>query len=337
MKGVCLNSANDVCIKEVEQPKAKENEVVIKVKSLGVCGSDVGAYRGTNPLVTYPRIIGHEIAGIVTKVPENNLDIKVNDRVIIEPYIYCGDCYPCSLGRTNCCEELKVLGVHVDGGMVEEFAHPIHLVKKVPENILWGEVPLAEPLTIALHSLHRSRVKEGEHVVICGAGPIGVMAGLVAQVYGAEPILIDPVQSRLDFAKNQGIKYTVNPVSENAVEVIKEITKGRMAEAVIEASGANASIKSMMDYASYAGRISLVGWPKGEISILTSMITKKELDIVGSRTSSGEFQEALELISSKKVDVKPFISSIVPLEGVPEALVDLSEHPDKYMKIVAVL
>lgn len=336
MKAVYLKAPKEVLIHDIPSPKRKDNEVLLKVMAVGICGSDVGAYRGTNPLVTYPRILGHEIAGEVLEAPQNDKGIKVGDRVVLEPLISCGACYPCGLGRTNCCEKLAVLGVHIDGGMAEQFSHPAHLVHKVPDNIPWEQVPMAEPLTIALHAIHRAELKAKEHVVITGSGPIGLLAAQAAIVYGAVPIVVDPVDERLKLANELGVKNTINPVKENAVERIKEITKGRMAEVALEASGADAAVKASIEYVSYAGRIVLIGWPKGEVPIPTFMITKKELDVRGSRNSSKAFPESIQLIAEGKVNVVPLISKTVSLEDVPQAVIDLSEHPDKYLKITGV-
>jgi len=338
MKVVNLNEPNSIYVQEVPAVTRKNaGEILIKVKALGICGSDIGAYKGTNPLVSYPRVIGHEIGGEVMEVAENDRDIKVGDKVIIEPYIPCNTCYPCSLGRTNCCVDLKVLGVHVDGGMTEYFTHPLELVSEVPADMEWKHVAMIEPLTIALHSIHRPKVKAGEHVLIIGAGPIGLLAAQVANVYGAVPIVMDLVEERLDLAKALGVKHTINISREDAVQTISAITNGRMAEVVIEESGAKAAIQGAIEYVSFAGRIALVGWPNTEIPLPTAMITKKELDIVGSRTSAGEFAEATELIYNKKINVDALISQVVTLDEVPSAVQQIAKHPDQFMKVVAVL
>lgn len=337
MKSVYLQSPNEIRIKEVEVPVRKENEALIKIKAVGICGSDVGAYRGVNPLVSYPRILGHELAGEVLEIGKNSKGIKVGDRIIVDPYIYCGECYPCSLGRTNCCTDLKVLGVHIDGGMVELFTHPSEMLHKVPDNIPWDQIPAAEPLTIALHAIHRTKVIEGEHVVIIGAGAIGLLTALTVLAYKAVPILMDVVNERLNFAENLGIKHTINASDVDAIDQIKEITNGRMAEVVIEASGSNIAIRNTIDYVSFAGRIGLTGWPKKETSLPTDLFTKKELDIRGSRTSAGEFEEALKLMSKGIVDVKPIISKVISLAEVPSAVKELAEHPERYLKINALL
>lgn len=317
-------------------PEAQPGQAIIKVKSASICGSDVGAYRGHNVLVTYPRILGHEVAGEIADIGPNEKGLKKGDKVILDPYIYCGKCYPCSIGRTNCCENLQVLGVHVDGGMAEYFSHPDHLLHKVPEDMSWDLIPLAEPLTIALHSIHRAQVKAGETVAIIGAGPIGLMAALVALEYGAKPILIDILEARLEYAKSLGVTYTVNPSETNVTEAIKEITGGVMAQAVIEASGANRAIRDTLDYASFAGRIVFTGWPKSDTELPTALITKKELDIRGSRTSAGEFQEAIELIYSGKINVSATVSKQVAFDDLAKSVADQSDTPEKFLKIISV-
>ncbi len=321
-------------ISDVQMPKPKEGEALLRVKSAGICGSDIGAFRGTNGLVSYPRIIGHEIAGEVLSIPENNKNgIKPGDRVIVDPYLYCGHCYPCSIGRTNCCVDLKVLGVHVDGGMAEYFCHPADMLLKVPDDMPWDIIPLAEPLTIALHGIHRLKLKAGEHIAINGAGPIGLLAAMVALHYGAEPIMIDLVKERLDFAKSLGVRYTINLREEDLVEKVSEYTNGRMAECVMEASGANSAIRATLDIVSHAGRIALTGWPKQETPIPTDMITRKEVDVRGARTSAGEFPEAIDLIYHQKVDARRILTKVISIDEAPETIRDIEKNPGNYMKV----
>lgn len=334
MKAVYMEKPWNIEISDVQMPEPKEGEALLRVKSAGICGSDIGAFRGTNGLVSYPRIIGHEIAGEVISIPENNKNgIKPGDRVIVDPYLYCGHCYPCSIGRTNCCVDLKVLGVHVDGGMAEYFCHPADMLLKVPDDMPWDIIPLAEPLTIALHGIHRLNLKAGEHIAINGAGPIGLLAAMVALHYGAEPIMIDLVKERLDFAKSLGVRYTINLREEDLVEKVSEYTNGRMAECVMEASGANSAIRATLDIVSHAGRIALTGWPKQETPIPTDMITRKEVDVRGARTSAGEFPEAIELIYHQKVDVRRILTKVISIDEAPETIRDIEKNPGDYMKV----
>ncbi|HBN3879535.1 TPA: zinc-binding dehydrogenase, partial [Escherichia coli O25b:H4-ST131] len=254
-------------------------------------------------------------------------------RVIVDPYVYCGHCYPCSVGRTNCCENLKVIGVHIDGAMQEVVSHPAHLIHKIPDNVPSEMAPLAEPLTIALHALHRAQLKAGEHVVIIGAGAIGLMAALSSLNYKATPILVDIVDERLQYAKSLGVPYVVNSAKANVIEAVKDITQGTMAQVVVEASGANSAIRSTLDLASFAGRIAYTGWPKQETSLPTNLITFKELDLRGSRTSAGEFEEALQMLSTLNINPADIVSKVVTIDEVPEAVKELDQFPERYLKI----
>lgn len=337
MKTVLLKQPGEIGISEIEKTSRRENEVLLKVRSTGICGSDIGAYKGVNPLVSYPRIIGHEIAGEVVEVAADEKTFRVGDRVILEPYVYCGQCYPCSIGRTNCCENLTVRGVHIEGGMAEYVSHPRHLLHKVPENIPWHLIPMAEPLVIAMHAVKQAEVKAGEHVTITGAGQIGLLAAQYALTLGALPIVVDPVDERLALATRLGVPHVINPVSQDAVAQIKSITRARMAEAAIEASGAASAIRAMVDYVAYAGRIALVGWPKSDIPMPTALFTKKELTIRGSRNSVGQFPESLRLIAEEKVDVAALLTKTVSLEETPATVVDIAEHPERYLKVTCLL
>ena len=337
MKTVLLKQPGEIGISEIEKTSRRENEVLLKVRSAGICGSDIGAYKGVNPLVSYPRIIGHEIAGEVVEVAADEKTFRVGDRVILEPYVYCGQCYPCSIGHTNCCENLTVRGVHIEGGMAEYVSHPHHLLHKVPENIPWHLIPMAEPLVIAMHAVKQAEVKAGEHVAITGAGQIGLLAAQYALTLGALPIVVDPVDERLALATRLGVPHVINPVSQDAVAQIKAITRARMAEAAIEASGAASAIRAMVDYVAYAGRIALVGWPKSDIPMPTALFTKKELTIRGSRNSVGQFPESLRLIAEGKVDVAALLTKTVSLEETPATVVDIAEHPERYLKVTCLL
>jgi threonine dehydrogenase-like Zn-dependent dehydrogenase len=335
MKAIKLEQPREIGLVELEKPIPGPGEALIKIKAAGICGSDIGAFRGTNSLVSYPRVIGHELAGVIESIPEDNpKGFKVGDKVIVDPYLYCGHCYPCRIRRTNCCTDLHVLGVHVDGGMAEYFCHPADMLVKMPEDMSWTDAAMAEPLTISLHGIHRGGLKAGEYCAIIGAGPIGLLAAMVAIAYDAHPILIDLVQERLDFAKELGVEYVINSGKEDAEARVREITGGDMAQQVMECSGANAAILSTLKLVSNAGRITLTGWPKNETPMPTDVITKKEVDIRGARTSAGEFEEAIDLIYNKKVDVQKILTKTVSMEEAPATIIDIEKNPGNYMKVV---
>lgn len=231
-------------------------------------------------------------------------------------------------------QNLHVLGVHVDGGMAEYFCHPADMLVKMPEGMDWVLAAMAEPLTISLHGVHRGGLKAGEFCAIYGAGPIGLLAAMVAEAYGAHAILIDVVQERLDFGKELGVEYIINSANEDPVAAVAKITDGTMAQLVMECTGANVCIRGTLDLVSNAGRITFTGWPKKETSLPTDLFTKKEIDIRGARTSAGEFEEAIELITSGKVDVKKILTKTVPMDEAPETIIDIEKNPGNYMKVV---
>ena len=334
MKAIMLDKPGVVRCADRKRPTPREGEALLKVIAAGICGSDIGAFRGTNGLVSYPRVIGHELAAIVEAIPKNDRGIIPGDRVVVDPYLYCGHCYPCDVGRTNCCTSLRVLGVHVDGGMAEEFCHPANMLVKIPEGMSWEQAALAEPLTISLHGVHRSGLTPGDFCAVIGAGPIGLAAALVAQAYGGHAILLDIVQERLDFARELGIEHVINSATKNALEAVNEITDGTMAQRVMECSGSNAAIRQALDLVSHAGVITLTGWPPHETSLPTDVITKKEIDIRGARTSAREFEEALELINSRTVDMTRLLTKTVSMDETPSTIEDISANPADYMKVV---
>lgn len=336
MKAVLLQEPHKIGIVDVTRQDVAEY-VTIQVRSMGICGSDIAAYKGVSPLVTYPRILGHEVGGEVISMPDGEYDFKVGDRVIVEPYMYCGHCYPCSLGRTNCCEYMRVIGVHEDGGMREHYSHKPEWVHKVPDTLSWEQVPMIEPLSIAIHGVHRLGVTAGEHVAITGAGPIGLLAAQVVQYFQAVPIVIDPLQKRLDLAQRIGISHVLDPTSADLTREIPKITGGRLVEAFLEASGAPAAVRSSIDLVHYAGRVAFLGWPKTEVSLPTFLFTKKELDVRGSRNSAGEFPLATELLSTGAVKTDQIVTHVIDFDDIPDYISSIAEQPAEYMKVIATL
>lgn len=338
MKAIKIETPWEVACVETDQPVPKQGEALIKIMTAGICGSDIGAFRGTNGLVSYPRVIGHELAGVIEAIePNNPKGLRVGDKVLVDPYLYCGHCYPCSIGRTNCCTDLKVLGVHVDGGMAEYFCHPADMLIPMPDDLDWTLAAMAEPLTISLHGIHRGGLQAGEYCAIIGAGPIGLVAGMIAQAYGAHAILLDLVQERLDFAKSLGIEHVIHSATEDPVARVREITGGNMAHQVMECSGANPAVRLSLDLVCHAGRVTLTGWPKHETSLPTDLITRKEIDIRGARTSAGEFEEAIDLIRSGKVDMAKILTRTVTLDEAADTIRDIEKNPGNYMKVVVTM
>ena len=333
MKAVYIKKPGKIELEYLAIPSREKNEVLIKVKEVGICGTEIAAFNGNSPSFSYPGIIGHEVVGEVIEVEKNN-DLRVGDRVVVKPYKYCGSCYPCKIGKTNCCENLKVLGVQTDGAMKEYLSYPLELVYKIPSTISWTHATIIEPLSIALHVVNRAKIEDGQYVVIMGAGTIG---NLIAQVIidrGAIPILVDPLKKRLELANKMGIKHVINPKSNNLSKYLKLITNYSTVPFVIEASGAIEAVKESFNIISYAGNIILVGWTKKELSINTSIIIKKELNIRGSRNCTTEFDSAIKLVEKNKINIEKIITNIVDVEEASDIIKDMAGKPENYMKVV---
>jgi 2-desacetyl-2-hydroxyethyl bacteriochlorophyllide A dehydrogenase len=331
MKAVVLERPGLVSVKDVPEPVSKDGWAVIRIKAAGICGSDVNAYRGKGQVLHYPLILGHEVSGEIVECSTQSGFVP-GDRVMVEPYLPCGNCYACTLGRTNCCEQLRVLGVQTDGAMSEYILHPENLLHHLPRSISFVNATVAEPLTIAIHGIHRIGLEAGEHVAIIGAGTIGILSALYVLHKGGIPILIDPLEKRLSTGRALGVPHTVGSVE--AEEAVRSITGGRGAEVVLEVSGSLDGVKNTVRLASYCGRVSLTGWPSADPEFNTALVTRKELTIFGSRNSAREFPEALDLIAGNIIDIKPLISRIVPFDEIPGAIESIAENPTNTIKVI---
>lgn len=317
-------------------PVRHSDTAVIKMERCGICGSDITAYRGTNPTMRYPiNGLGHEGVGVIEDIAEDNAKgLKIGDRVALEPYVPCNKCHMCKAGRFNNCADIQVCGVHKDGMMAEYFEHPVQLIYKLPDELSWEHAALVEPLTIGLHAAARARVSAGEHVVIFGAGIIGLLAAFGCINYGATPILVDVLQKRLDYAKELGIPYIFNSSNGGVQDFLQKVTNKKMPEAMIDCTGAPSVLENMHDYVCHGARIALVGWPHAPVSINTVRCMQKELDICPSRNSNGKFPEAIRLITERKVPTDAIITKLIDMEQVDETIQDMIRNPSNYMKVI---
>ncbi|WP_333813921.1 zinc-dependent alcohol dehydrogenase [Muricomes intestini] len=335
MKVLCLPEAGKLEVREFLKPNVRPGYAVVKILRCGICGSDVTAYRGVNPTMKYPvNGLGHEGVGIIEEVGENDRGLKTGDRVTLEPYIPCNKCYMCRQGRFNNCTDIRVCGVHKEGMMSEYFLQPVNQIYKIPDEMSFEHAVLVEPLTIGLHANTRAHVSKGEKVVIFGAGVIGLMAAFGSIHYGAEPILIDVVQERLDYAKSHGIPYIFNSREGGVPEFLSEVTNSKMPDAMIDCTGAPAILEQMHDYVCYGGRIALVGWPHNPIAINTVRLMQKEIDVCPSRNSNQKFPEAIQMVKEEEIPSDAMITKIVEMDEVESAIQDITEHPADYLKVI---
>ncbi len=306
----------------------------VRLEAGGVCGSDLAAYAGTSPMVRYPRVIGHELVGVVTMSGDEGA-VPVGARVVVEPMLACGRCYACSIGRYNCCEELRVMGVHEDGGFASEFTVPLQNLHRVPDGMPVDAAVLVEPLTIGLQALYRGRIDHGERVVIFGAGTIGLLILQAAVNYfGAEAAVVDIRGDRLEIAERLGAFLTINSAQQDVVEQIRSWSKGQFAPLVIEVTGHPACNEQAIKTASYAGRVVLVGWNSKPIVVDTIQAMRKELDILGSRNSRCMFPEAIEVLASGHIDYQEMITHRLRLTEAEQAFALLQDDAVNTLKIV---
>ena len=253
MKYIVCETPGKFLLKEKEAPVKAPGEALLRIKKVGICGTDLHAYSGNQAFFTYPRILGHELASEVVAVDTNDKGIKVGDKVVVMPYVSCNKCIACKNGKTNCCTNIQVLGVHTDGGMQELITVPIDLL--IPShNLSDDEMAIVEPLAIGAHAIRRAQLQPNETIVVVGCGPIGIGIMKLAQIKGVKVIAIDRNKQRLDYAKKKiGVDHIVKS-GEDAVEQISKITNGDMATAVIDATGHKGALESGPFYMSHGGR-----------------------------------------------------------------------------------
>lgn len=341
MQAVVVREPGRVEVVAAEPEPLAPGHVRVALIQGGICGSDLAAYQGTSPMVRYPRVIGHELVG---EVVETGQDAEgwLGKKVVVEPMLACGKCYPCRIGRYNACVDLKVMGVHVDGGLQELFQAPVANLHEVPGGMSPDVAVLAEPLTIALQAVTRPGVSRGERVLIFGAGPIGLLALQVSVSYlGAEAMVVDVRADRLAVAGKLGASvvydvsgWTGEGTDPGLIAAVKEWTGGEMAHVVIEASGHPASMTAAVDCLAHCGRISLVGWNRGPIVVDTVQLMRKEADVYGSRNSRRMFPKALEVLAGGHVDVKTMITHRLPLAEARAALELMRDPKARAVKIV---
>jgi len=287
MKYIVCEEPNKFVLKEKEIPKKEQNEALIKIHRVGICGTDLHAYSGNQAFFTYPRILGHELAGEIIEIGENSQNLKIGDNVIVMPYVSCGKCLACKNGKTNCCSNIKVLGVHTDGGMQQKVAIRTDLLIPAKE-LTYDEMAIVEPLAIGAHAIRRAQINAGETIVVIGCGPIGIGLMKLAQIKGAEVIALDIDEARLEFVKNEiGVKYVVK-VSDKAVAEVSKITNEDLATAVFDCTGNKRALESGISYMSHGGRYVLVGLSKGELTFSHPAIHAKESTIMCSRNATLE-------------------------------------------------
>ena len=328
MKAVVVKEPHKIEIEEREIPVIKTpDEVLIKVKAGGICGSDVHIYHGTSSVATYPRVIGHEIVGEIISVGNHVTNWSVGNRVIVDPVINCGQCYQCRIGRKNVCSNLKVRSVHVDGGYQEYIVVPQESIYLIPENIPWEEAILIEPFTVAEQVCSRAEITADDLVFIMGAGPVGLSILKMAKLRGATCFISDIVEKRLEFAKTQGADAILNVRNVDVKEEILKLTEGLGATVVIDSVCNVKSFEQALTYVCSAGRVITLGFSSEPSAINQFSITAREIDVRGSRLHNNKFPVVIDYFKTGKLDVTNWITHRYHFTEIREAL-RIIENPE---------
>ncbi|GAB3659411.1 zinc-binding alcohol dehydrogenase family protein [Echinicola sediminis] len=321
---------------EDSRPALEPGKAIIKIKRIGICGTDLHAYEGTQPFFNYPRVLGHELSGELVEV-DGAEGYQPGDLVTIIPYFNCGECVACKAGKPNCCAKISVFGVHEDGGMKEFISVPSSALVK-QEGLTLEQLALAEPLAIGAHGVRRAGVNPGEFVIVMGAGPIGLGVMEFARIVGGKVIAMDINEDRLQFCREVlGVDHTVNAKGDYKAE-IEKITGGSFAESVIDATGSSIAIHNGFELMAHGGRYVLVGLQKGPIEFSHPEFHKRESTLMSSRNATREdFDNVLKALKDKKVKAESYITHQVDFDQIKDDFESWLDPANKVIKAMVSL
>ncbi|MFT4173707.1 MAG: zinc-binding alcohol dehydrogenase family protein [Rhodocyclaceae bacterium] len=334
MQAVTIQNPGQVGLTDVDAREPGAGEVKLRVVCVGLCGSDLNTYRGLNPLVSYPRIPGHEIGGEVVAIGADVTRCKVGDRVVVLPCTECGECSACRNGRPNACRYNQTLGVQRHGGMSESLVIPAHKTL-VCNQLDFDELALVEPLSVGMHAARRAQITVGETVAIFGCGVIGLGAMAGAAAMGARVVAIDIDARKRDIALACGASRFVNSRKEDLTALAQQLDDGRGPAVVIEAVGNDATFVEAVRLAAFAARVVYVGYAKKPVSYDSSLFVMKELDIRGSRNATAtDFAAVLSLLEQGRYPTRQIVSAHYPLARAADAFADWAGDPGAFTKIL---
>jgi threonine dehydrogenase-like Zn-dependent dehydrogenase len=333
MRALVIDRPGEARVIEMERPAADPQLAAMRVRRIGLCGSDLTTYLGKNPMVTYPRIPGHEVAATLEHVPANELGLKAGMNVTLSPYTSCGKCSSCRQGRFNACRDNQTLGVQRDGALMDFLSMPLAKLYAAPLPL--EELALVEPLTVGCHAVARGMVTAKDTVAVYGCGGVGLGAVAAAAFRDARVVAIDIDDKKLAIAKDCGARELINSTREDVHARLQEISGGHGPDVIIEAIGRPDTYRAAVEEVCFAGRVVYIGYAKENVSFETRLFVQKELDIRGSRNALPEdFREVIRMFEQKRFPTAEAISATVPLDEAPAILRAWSENPAAYTKIM---
>ncbi|OBW98352.1 zinc-binding alcohol dehydrogenase family protein [Gallibacterium anatis] len=315
MKALVCNKPFEFSYKQLSTPTIKEDQVLLKVAAVGICGTDIHAFGGNQPFFSYPRILGHEASGIIADIGSKVSQWKVGQRVALIPYVSCGECDACRSGRTNCCEKISVIGVHEDGAFSEYLAAPARNILAIDDQVDDITAALIEPFAISAHAVRRAEIKAGDDVLIVGAGPIGLGAASIAAADGANVAIADTSAERREHIKTQLKLPAFNPIDEK----VENFFNGKLPLIVIDATGNQKAMNNDVNLIRHGGRIVFVGLFKGDFSIHDPDFHKKETTLLGSRNATPkDFEKVQSLMAQGKLSAAMMLTHTFKFDQLAE-------------------
>ncbi|MGC9318645.1 MAG: alcohol dehydrogenase catalytic domain-containing protein [Armatimonadota bacterium] len=344
MKAATIVAPHEVEIREIDRPEPAPGEALVEVEAVGVCGSDLHAYQGTQPFFEYPQIGGHEVVGRVLEIkPGDPVELpgrgqprppEVGARVVLDPSMPCGECFPCRTGRYNCCERMRVVGVHAPGAFAEYFTAPVGSLHGISEEVSADAAVMVEPLSIAVQACNRGRVTVEDRVLVIGAGTIGLSVLQVCLARGAACAVSDPCSGRLEIAQQLGADAALNPEDAELRAQVAEHFGESGPSLVVEAVGRPETVPQALEVVAASGRVVMIGLCAEDICIPGALMVKKELDFLGSRLHGGTLPQAIGLVESGDVRPERVVTHHMPLADVERAFEAMVEQPDATLKVI---
>jgi threonine dehydrogenase-like Zn-dependent dehydrogenase len=334
MKAVVVHEPGKATLAEIPEPSNGLGEALLQVRMIGLCGTDLNTFRGKNPLVSFPRVLGHEVAATILHTNSGLLNgLSEGTAVTLAPYTACGQCASCLRGRPNACRSNQTLGVQRDGALTERIAIPIE--KLYGAHLSLKELCIVEPLTVGFHAVARGRVTAQDTVAVFGCGGVGLGAISAAAFHGARVIAIDMDDAKLEIARKAGASEFVHSGKEDLHLRLSKLTDGRGPDCIIEAIGLTQTFRASVEEVAFTGRVVYIGYAKEPVAYETSLFVQKELDILGSRNALPEdFREVIRMLEEGRFPVEDVISAVIPIEETPEMLKQWSENPTAFTKIM---
>jgi 2-desacetyl-2-hydroxyethyl bacteriochlorophyllide A dehydrogenase len=335
MKSLVVEEPGKMVVQERKKPSVERGEVLVRLKYVGFCGSDLSTYLGRNPMVSYPRVPGHEISGIIEElgkdVPEG---FRAGEAVTVVPYTSCGRCPSCRRGRSYASRINQTLGVQRDGAMQEFISVPWEKILRAPA--LGGlELAMVEPLTVGFHAIERGRVTDSDMVMVLGCGMIGAGAIVRAVLRGATVIAVDIDDHKLELAAELGVHHTIQSASADLHKTMLEITHGDGPDVVVEAAGNPVTYRAAVEEVAFTGRVVCIGYAGSEVSFATKLFVQKELDIMGSRNATAEdFRAVISYLQRGTFPLKRMLTARVKPEDAAGAVHAWAETPGRVMKLL---